>query len=208
MDRPTDDPRPPEPVARVSRRMENFGPARLLCGGWAVDGWLGRQTRDHGDVDLCIFRGDERAAFDHLVGWQLVAHDTPDADHADPWDGRLLDFPAHIHATSADGFKLELHLNERSNGDWILCRDPRLTVALGRAAQQTAWGLPILVPELLLFYKARDVRAHDVADFHALLPRLTDSQRSWLAQAVSIVHPGHAWLPELPPLARDDAVAR
>ena len=181
-----------------------------LCGGWAVDAWLGRQTRDHADVDFLVF--DQRALFDHLAGWQLIAHypHVPD-DTSEPWDGRPLSLPAHIHgrldhgdmlpengiALAQDGFVLDIQLNERAVGDWIIRREPHISLPLEVAVRQSAWGLPTVVPEVLLFYKAGDLRRRDKLDFQSLLPRLTREQRDWLRDAISLV--GHPWLSELSP---------
>ena len=157
-------------------------PRWSLCGGWAVDAWLGRQTRDHPDLDIAVFQDDQQAIFDHLSGWQLIAHDPQVAgDTSQPWDGRRLDLPAHIHARSHDGFNLEVILSERSRRDWVFSREPRITMPLRRTAQQSAWGLPAVVPEVILFYKAtayfaveelKDRRRQDEPDFLALLPHL------------------------------------
>jgi len=198
----------PETLARVADLMSAFRPKWSLCGGWAVDAWLGRQTRDHADIDIAVFQDDQHAIFDHLAGWQLIAHDNHVApDSIESWDGRRLDLPAHIHARSHDGFNLEVLLNERSGRDWIFSREPRITMPLRRCAQQSAWGLPTVVPEVVLFYKAhppawRDIsrpglRPHDELDFLALLPHLTEKQRYWLWEAISLVHPGHPWLTQL-----------
>ncbi|TMF97813.1 MAG: hypothetical protein E6I03_13425, partial [Chloroflexi bacterium] len=65
----------PEDVARIAELMSTYRAAWALAGGWAVDAWLGRLTRDHGDVDLAVFENDRQALFEHLAGWQLIAHE-------------------------------------------------------------------------------------------------------------------------------------
>ncbi len=189
--------------------MATYRGAWSICGGWAVDAWLGRLTRDHADVDIAVFQGDERALLDHLAGWQLIAHDANvDGGTSELWDGRRLDLPAHIHGRLSDerlpdrvdaateqGFGLDIQLSERSGADWVFSREPRVTMPLRRAVVQSAWGLPTLAPEALLFYKAGDLRRRDKLDFLALLPHLTAEQRGWLRDAVSLV--GHPWLAQL-----------
>ncbi len=209
----------PEPLVRVAALMSSFRSDWFLCGGWAVDSWLGRQTRDHPDVDIAVFHDDQRAIFEHLEGWQLVAHDPQvPGDTTERWDGRRLELPAHIHARYGDaasvnpetgrgpGFNLEVLLNERSGRDWIFSREPRVRMPLDRSAQRSAWGLPTVVPSVLLFYKAtayfadeemKNRRQQDEPDFVALLPRVGEEQRDWLREAISLVYPGHPWLAEL-----------
>ena len=200
----------PDAVAGVADLMSTFQPTWALCGGWAVDAWLGRLTRDHGDVDISVFIQDQRALFDHLAGWQLVAHDPHvSGDKSELWAGRRLHLPAHIHGRldagerlperldAASGFGLDIQLDDRSGDDWVLSRQPRISVPLRNGVQQAPWGLPTVVPEVLLFFKARELRRRDKLDFLALLPHLTAEQRDWLRNAISLA--GHPWLSQLSP---------
>lgn len=70
----------PDAVAYVRDLLLGFGSSWMLSGGWAVDAWLGRPTREHGDVDITVFHHDQRAVFDHFPGWALVGHDPNVAD--------------------------------------------------------------------------------------------------------------------------------
>lgn len=55
-------------------------------------------------------------------------------------------------------------------------------------------GIPYLVPEIVLLFKAKQARAKDNADLAGALPLLTPDARSWLRAMLSRVHPGHEWL--------------
>jgi Aminoglycoside-2''-adenylyltransferase len=216
---------PLAPVALIADLMSSFQPAWFLCGGWAVDSWLGRQTREHGDLDITVFHDDQRALFDHLSGWNLIAHDPNVAGATtEPWDGRRLDLPAHIHARpggdqnlealktwvstpgsqSRDGLDLEIIINERKGNDWVLAPDPSIALPLDRSIRQSPVGVPTAVPEVLMFYKAtayrgdpRYPRRHDEADFRALVPALGEEQREWLREAISLVASDHPWLAQI-----------
>jgi hypothetical protein len=188
----------PEPIRQANELMTSFGRTWFLIGGWAVDAWLGRQSRDHGDVDLGYFRDDEVAVFRHLSEWHMAAHDTPDAAHDDEWDGHALDFPAHIHARKQGWPELDLNANERVGDDWIVNREPRVVVPVSEAIVVSGWGVPTLVPELVVWHKARgDVRDRDHEDFEKLLPLLAERQRTWLADSLMATDPEHRWLPRV-----------
>jgi hypothetical protein len=204
----------PEPVARVAAVMSTFAAPWSLCGGWAVDAWLGRLTRDHGDVDISVFQDDQHALFDHLAGWQLIGHDpNVPGNTSEPWDGvRRLELPAHIHGRSPDarrefpdrlddpaaaGFGLDIQLDDRSGDDWIMKRRPRISRRLAGCVQESPWGLPATVAEVLLFFKAAEPRRRDERDFLALLPHLNEEQRTWLSGSLSVGHPDHHWVPAL-----------
>jgi hypothetical protein len=49
-------------------------------------------------------------------------------------------------------------------------------------------------PEAVLLFKAKHDRDKDRTDLAVCLPLMTDVERAWLAEAIAMVHPGHAWL--------------
>jgi hypothetical protein len=213
----------PEAVAYVRDLLRGFGAPWFLCGGWAVDAWLGQQTRDHWDVDIAVFHHDQRVIVEHLPDWALVGHDPNVADDTtEQWNGRHLDLPAHIHvpesgsplatspALTHSAVEFEFLLNERSGHDWVLSREPRVAVALEHGTRQCSWGLPTAAPEVVLFYKAGGhltaagagaggggIRARDEQDFLALLPTLAEARRAWLRESLGRVLPEHPWLARL-----------
>ena len=198
----------PRPLARVAELLSGFAPEWALCGGWAVDAWLGYETRDHADVDVAVFEDDQAALFDHLANnWNLIGHDDSVADDSEePWDGRKLFLPAHVHARAQGQPAVEFHLNERRNGSWVFCRQPAISMPLRKCIKESSLGMPAVVPEVILYYKALppgwrgsrpDLRQHDHTDFNLLLAVLSKTQRKWIRHAISQIDPGHEWLLEL-----------
>lgn len=194
-------------MVRVAELMSTFRPWWALCGGWAVDAWIGEQTRDHVDIDIVTFVDDQRAVFEHLSSWNLIAHDAiVDQETTEPWDGRRLVLPAHVHAHSDGDLELEVLINERAGEDWVLSAEPAIAVPVSRATARSPWGIPTVVPEILLFYKGTayfgDVemtkrRSHDDVDFETLRDRLARDERTWLRDSISRLYPNHPWLERL-----------
>jgi hypothetical protein len=209
----------PEPVAYVRDVLRGLAAPWFLSGGWAADAWLGRPTREHGDVDITVFHEDQRAVFEHLAGWALVAHDpnVPD-DTTEQWSGRHLDLPGHIHVPTSTGdlstsptlthaaYEFEFLLNQRAGSTWVLNPEAGITLAVDVSTGLSAWGVPTAPPEVVIFFKAGAhltgaeldaagaPRPRDEQDFHALLGTLTDAARAWLHRSIAAVRPQHPWL--------------
>ena len=161
--------------------------AWAVAGGWALDLFLGRQTREHADLDLAIWRSDQhrlRAALS--PGWVL---EVADSGTLRPWSAdECLSLPVHeIHARPVGGAQLALEflLNERDDTAWIYRRDPEIRRNLDRAilVRDT---IPFLAPEIVLLYKSKAPRPTDEADFQVALPAFTAEQRDWLRLAIEL----------------------
>ena len=204
--------------------MSTYSRPWCLCGGWAVDAWLGRETREHRDFDVTLFADDYQEFFNHLSGWNMVAHCGPDPGVVtEPWDGRALDLPAHLHARppgaenherllrwvtppfegEKDGLDIEFVINEAEDGEWLLNREPRISLPLDRCWRDSEAGMPTAAPGVILFYKAtayhddprfQGRRPYDESDFFALLPLVGQAERRWLAESIEAARPGHPWL--------------
>jgi len=157
-----------------------------VAGGWALDLFLGRETRDHADLDLAVWRVDQhKLQAAAAPDWELQVAD----DGAlRPWSGgEWLSLPIHeIHARRVrhPGTSLELLLNERDDTAWIYRRDPEVRRDLGRAILERD-GIPFLAPEIVLLYKSKAPRLTDESDLRVALPALTAEQRQWLRLAIA-----------------------
>jgi hypothetical protein len=201
----------PEMVARLRDVMSGYSRPWSLCGGWAVDAWLGRVTREHGDVDVSVFGADCDEVQRHFSGWQLVAHGPGVDNNAALWDGRPLGTPSHLHGRPpelitgppaesgimqpVEGWWLDVQIDERAGPEWVLHASPRVALAMSEAVRESVWGVPTASPEVVLFFKSRDLRRRDRADFAELVPLLSRGRRAWLREAIAAV--GHPWMREL-----------
>lgn len=161
-------------------------------GGWALDLFAGRATREHADLDVVILREDQECVWDHFAGWDLQVVDGAELR---PWWGERLELPVHnLWARRTEGpWELELLLMESDGREWRFRRDERVTLPLTQVGMERD-GIPHLAPEIPLLYKAKDPRGNDDADFASVLPQLDDGRRRWLARAIRSQDPSHAWL--------------
>ena len=83
--------------------------------------------------------------------------------------------------------------------EWVCRRNPEVRKPLAQVGVMTsAGGVPILVPEIVLLYKAHDLTEKYEADFRSALPDLTPSRRAWLLGALDETGPNHLWARRLP----------
>src|SRR5471032_726485 len=90
--------------------MNEFSAPWGAAGGWALDLFLGFQSRPHADVDVAILRRDQH----HLRARLEGAHVGKVIDgHLSPWGAdEILANPVHeVHANWPDGPRLEFLLN-------------------------------------------------------------------------------------------------
>ncbi|HEX3300792.1 MAG TPA: amino acid transporter [Actinomycetota bacterium] len=169
-----------------------------IAGGWAIDLWLGRATRDHADLDIAMLRRSQRAFWDRLARWDLHLATAPGV--LEPWKDDEVPSPLHAvwcRQTPTDPWAFELLLNDSDRTSWLFRRDHDVGMPLADIARTSDDGVPFLAPEIVLVYKAKNVRENDVHDFDAALPSLDAGQRGWLRHAIALVHPGHPWLERL-----------
>jgi hypothetical protein len=177
-----------------------------VCGGWAIDLFLDRRTREHEDVEVGVFRRDQDALRAHFRGWGRFKS----SPGWTPWEeDEVLELPIHQVLFRPPGSgpppePWEPALEERQvfledvEGDvWICRRDPQLRRPLSELTARAPAGIPFVVPEIQLLYKAKHHLDKDEHDFRAVLPLLTSEQRAWLWRALTVVHPGDPWLAEL-----------
>lgn len=173
--------------------------ARMACvtapwcvvGGWALDLWLGEQTRPHGDLEIAIRREDlpqVRAALGlpvHAVGdgeVRLLADDQPT--------------PLHRHQNrvrEGQVWRMDIMLEPGDARTWTYRRVPGLTAPRAWMTGVSKDGVPYLKPQGVLLYKSRAPRPKDEADLALVLPHLDQEARAWLADAIARFEPDSPW---------------
>jgi len=110
--------------ADAARLMRGYDRRWWVGGGWAIDLFLGRTTREHDDVDVVVPRAEQQLVRAHFADWDL--HVAPGGSLT-PWHGEWLKLPIHVIWCRPDAgslWQLELLLMEVAAGRWHFRRDP------------------------------------------------------------------------------------
>lgn len=183
----------------VSRTLEGVDVPWCVVGGWAIDLFLGRETRHHEDIEIAvpgIFFAPLRARLErrfalHAVGDGEVLRLQPGAP-----------FPPNKHQCwvldeAADQWRLDVMQEPGDAQTWVFRRDERIAVPRANIVRHAPDDISYLSPEAVLLFKAKGMREKDVADFTLVAPLLPPTQRAWLIDALNTVHPDHPWIAAL-----------
>jgi hypothetical protein len=163
-----------------------------IAGGWAAEA-SGAPRRPHADTDVVVLYEDLAAVRSWLSDfhlWEahagslrpLLAGDELKAGRQGLWVRRDAESP----------WVCDLLLTRSQDGRWLFKRAPQLSLPLSEIGQ-TIDGVPYLRASVVLLHKAKALRDRDQEDFEVMLPRLTDDERAWLADALAVAHPDHPW---------------
>ena len=179
----------------VQSLMCGFKPNWFIAGGWAIDLFLGRQTREHSDIEIAIFRQDQIALQNYLSDWNLQI---AGSGKLSEWKkGEYLELPLHaIHCfnESAELSFLEVLLNECENGVWQFRRNRKITKPIPELYLTSDSGIRFLCPEVILLYKSKAPREKDEQDFSIVLGHLSKESKKWLKNALAVCYLKHRWL--------------
>lgn len=186
----------PASLDEVAAIFSAFGAPWWIAGGYAIELAVGEAIRDHGDIDVLVLRPDQLRVQRVLSGWEWWAADPPGTLR--PWRRDEM-LPAHVHdiwcrSGPQEPWRIQVMLDEAVGNEWVSRRAPGIRRTIDSLGAISVDGIPYLVPEIQLFYKARQPRSKDHCDFAAALRVLTSHQREWLIAAIRVSYgENHPW---------------
>ncbi|MDT3722430.1 nucleotidyltransferase domain-containing protein [Pseudomonas oryzihabitans] len=184
--------------SELASRLSNVNHPWCIVGGWALDLWLGEQTRNHEDLEFTILRQDfwafQQVLYDHEL---YVVH-----------DGELTFLPPDQPPTPGVqqlwcldtrdlSWRVDMMIEPGTSETWIYKRDHSIRASRTEMVFRDRDGIPYLRPAAILLFKAKHLRGKDVDDFNKVVPKLPGSERAWLRHYLTQLHPDHLWLKEL-----------
>jgi len=190
----------PLSVQEVVELLSGLSVPWWIAGGQAIDLFIGRETRSHGDTDVLIRRDDQLEVQAYLSGWDLHKTQQPGLK---PWPiGEFQVRPVNdiwCRRTEDSPWQLQLVLLDTDGDQWVFRRDPGIRGAIDALGRLTSTGVPYVAPEIQLLYKAKsETIEKDEADFQVAVPLMQDSACAWLLECLEKRFPdGHAWIEQL-----------
>jgi hypothetical protein len=169
-----------------------------IAGGVAIELFVGRRIRDHGDLDVEVLRIDQAELHGALSDWDLRI---ASRGRLTRWlEGAAVPGEANDIWCRDDPegpWRFEIVLAASDGHRWLYRRDQTVWRPLTEVGSGTSDGFPYLRPELVLLFKAKDTRPKDEQDLEAAVPLMDEGARAWLRHALETAHPGHPWIGRL-----------
>lgn len=180
----------------VADRLAEVDTRWCVAAGWAIDLYLGGPPRPHADLEIAV----PRRTFPQIAGalagfeWDVAG------------DGRLWPFAdvgdhPDLHQTwcrdpATGRYRLDVFREPHDGDIWVCRRDPSITLPYDELIRVRD-GIPYVIPEVALLFKAHRTADKDEDDFRRVAPRLADDARTRLIGWVARLYPDHPWLDQL-----------
>lgn len=193
-----------------------------ICGGFALDLFLGYESRVHGDIDILAFWEDRETIITYMQSKGFLVYEmlgggkvhritdiqaqeklqknifccTEDCELVRLYDTEEQDvyWFDFQHTGLLKLNYIEFLFNEKTEDEFVYVRDNRVKRKLEKVILEKD-AIPYLAPELCLLFKSTDIdREGYQQDFELTVERLNGEQRAWFEKAMEKLYPeGHNW---------------
>lgn len=194
-----------------------------FCGGWAIDLFLGYESRKHGDIDIHAYWADRDAIILHMQSLGFEAYEMLGGGKAhritDVNDQRRIKrnifcckqdcelvqlskteeagvcFVDFQHTGQTRLDFIEFLFNHKSAHALLYARNHVIKRELSKAILSNN-GMAYLAPEICLLYKSTDIQREGYQqDYERAISKMDGEQKQWLNAALHAMYPGgHKWL--------------
>lgn len=192
-----------------------------VCGGYALDLFLDRTLRTHGDIDICVFEKDRAEILAYMLEQDWRVYEFRGQGKLRPLTaGRSSESGRNLMCLKGDcelvkfypceeegllyyqffhtGMKqfdyIEFLFNTVQGDHFVFDKKKEIERELSQALLFRD-GTPYLAPEIVLLYKASQADNQDYQyDFEQTYPYLSSEQKAWFIQNLDKRYPdGHCW---------------
>ncbi len=182
----------------LKQLLEKLESPWWIAGGYGIDLWLGQNTREHGDIDITLFRENFEKLFflsskfefyiankDGLRKLNLIS------------DLKTNDWNIWVKNTGEQEWLFQCLISDEKFGKWIYRRNININRDKKLFGLTLENGNNVIAPEIQLLFKSRTLEEKDEADFKKCLKYLNNDQKIWLRESLLITSPDHPWINQL-----------
>lgn len=166
-----------------------------IVGGWAIDLWLGKQSREHEDLEFAVSPKNAHEVASHLSELtffevregRFVFWDTKKPIGDNTWQLWGADM-------NAQRWRVDMMMERGTHKYWQYKRKPSIEHMRHKAIRTNVNGIRYLAPPNVLLFKAKHSRFKDDIDFETVFPNLSFQDRQSLKSWLRLEHPDHKWL--------------
>ena len=203
--------------------LKDSGFDYAFCGGYAIELFLDKTVRGHGDIDISAFwdERDKIILFMQSFGWCVYelcgggkAHYITDVANQIKSKRNIFcmrndcEIVSFTPTNEPDMFIvdfdhkgqdkltfIEFLFNYKDNNRFLYARNHDVSLPLSRAILNRN-GIKYLAPEMVLLYKSTDIQREEYQlDFDMATQAMSSEQKNWLKNALEVMNPnGHKWL--------------
>jgi hypothetical protein len=180
---------------QLSQRLRKVSRPWCVVGGWALDLWMGVQTRAHSDLEFTVLRNDF-CCFRQALG-DLDFYAVKDGSFEFLPEGGIPAsdvFQVWGYNKAASAWRVDVMIEPGTPDTWVYKRAPAIFYPRSEMVARSPYGIAYLRPAATLLFKAKNTREKDRSDFNRALPLLSAEERQWLARHLTLLHPEHDWL--------------
>ncbi|MFD1176012.1 nucleotidyltransferase domain-containing protein [Paenibacillus puldeungensis] len=177
--------------------MKSFEKPWFVAGGWAIDLAVGKATREHKDIDICVFREDANYTINYFKDWDIKV--------AIPGEHRLervdqitdVVLPRYCLHLFKDNEFLEILLTERVREEVVFRKNSEIRMSIKDFSKHQE-NIPFVNPVWQLLFKSLNTREEDEHDFMTYINEVNDDySKKWLFQKLKDIKGNQKWIEEL-----------
>lgn len=166
----------------------------ILAGGFALELFVGKNYRNHADIDILVARENQKKLFDSIDESKIFI--AKDGKLTAFEKNRFYEFPFQdvwILDDDLLSWCLQVMLYDVEEGLWIYKREKSIKLRNDFLFWEKE-GIKIIKPEIQLLYKSKSIRPKDEKDFQIVKEKLDESAKKWLNDALKKCYGRHKWI--------------
>lgn len=178
-------------------KLANFKESWWFVGGYGLDLWFGKITREHGDIDISIFRESLPALFELDFDFYLASKGEL-KQISSLSDLSSEDWNIWIKHKYDEDYLFQCLIADSVDNFWVYRRNSKIKLRSEKYGCITNSGYHVIKPEIQLLYKSASDEEKDERDFQLFKNHLHVKARSFLKNSLDTVYEGkHRWIGQL-----------